>query len=219
MEETTITNQHPLKEEIEKQHPQNTTKSHTRIYAIRTILYAIVAVWLRFLKDKDIDVLFESFPKDIKDNVAFIITLLKQSKEYNVDHDSATKYAKESAASILNYNSDDNFLTSAKYAASAVAFIASDAAASISASDAMKAAESAESVHITEAKYVAEARRYAKQYLGIIYQIEIEASVNARDAAASSAVRISTEADKNVILNAKYAALLYLISAYLYLKI
>ena len=85
MDKTTNTNQHQIKEEIEKQHPLNTTKSHTQIYAIRTILYAIVAVWLRLLKGEDIDVLFNSFTKDIKDNVAFIITLLKQSKKYNVD--------------------------------------------------------------------------------------------------------------------------------------
>ena len=108
-----------LEEEIKKQHPLNFDKSDTKIYAIRTILYAIVAVYLRFFKDDDICILFKSLQENNKDKFAFIKTLLEHAKYatscicYDVA-ESAKIYANDTAEQhIAKFEADFTVIKSA----------------------------------------------------------------------------------------------------------
>ena len=60
---------------------------HAPIYAIRTILYAIVTVWLKFFKDKDIDIdkLLKLHYDKNKNSIDFIKTLLNQYKKSSIE--------------------------------------------------------------------------------------------------------------------------------------
>ena len=218
MEETTITNQHQLKEEINKQYPIDDKKpdTHTKIYAIHTILYAIVSVWLRFFKDKDISILFASLREKNKVDFDYIKTLLNQFKEYAAETvaksaASASDLATDSAASAAKHPASvDAAVIAAKKAAESVAYFAKDSAAFFAVWYANDAYESA--------------RKYASSY-------SVEAMVNLDDSSCfASALDFSTKsgAIKNAVtsdandtdstLTASHA-LLYLISAYIYFKL
>ena len=127
-----------LDKKISKQHPLNVDKSDTQIYAIRTILYTIVTVWLRFFKDRDIRVLFVSLPHTNKVEFDFINTLLNQCKDLSQsDAESATQFAAKSAAKFadlvaaksancVSVVSDNKFAKSAKECADCAAKCVAD---------------------------------------------------------------------------------------------
>jgi hypothetical protein len=108
-----------LKATINKEYP---IKQDAKIHAIHTILYAILAVRIQFLKDIDIniDVWFNLCLKDI--NVGFIKTLLIHSKNFDAKDASASlsaakdaeKYA--SASASLSADVADAAYASAEYA-------------------------------------------------------------------------------------------------------
>ena len=74
--------------------------SSIQIYAIRTILYDIIAVWLRFFKDKDISILFASLREKNTDDFDYIKTLLNQCKNFSV----SVAYDAASSAKDVSYS-------------------------------------------------------------------------------------------------------------------
>ena len=203
----TITNTYKLDD--------NLLDTHTKIYAIHTILYAIVAVWLRFFKDKDINVLFKSLQKNNEDKFVFINILLNQSKEYAAETvaksaASASDLATASAASAAKHPASvDAAVIAAKKAAESVAYFATDSPAFFAVSYANDAYESA--------------RKYASYSVEATVNLDVSScSVSALDfSTKSGAIKnaIISEANDTDSTLTESRALLYLISAYIYFKL
>jgi hypothetical protein len=205
-----------LEEEIKKQHPLNFDKSDTKIYAIRTILYAIVAVYLRFFKDDDICVLFKSLQENNKDKFAFIKTLLEHAKYATccICYDAAESakiYANDTAEQhIAEFEAYFTVIKStlAEFAAEFTA-IKSTLAEYTTESTAKYAVNSAEftAIKATLAEYTAESTaKYAVNYAAAKYASKYTAKYAVYSAAAKYAKYVACSETYHVASeNAKLA--------------
>ncbi len=182
-----------LKDIITNEHKIDDKKpdTHTKIYTIHTILYAIVTVWLRFLKDKNIDVLFEQFPNEIK-------TLLEQCKESDID-DATKLTACAKSLAVGEHGAIYVDTTARSVLWPTVADYASDSAAADHDTATERAAETA---------YYAARRMFRSAY----FPINMPCSAEER-------VEEVVKYVGTLECSKPERAILYLISAYLYLKI
>ena len=103
-----------LRKKINKEHNIDHIEDPLKIakkYAIHTILYAIVAVWVQFFKNENIDDVFNSDQTDL--NITFIKSLL------NIDDSVTIEYLKidtEYSVSHTKYNASHTLYDVAKHA-------------------------------------------------------------------------------------------------------
>ena len=113
MEETTNAIKQ-LEDAINKQHPIISNKPDTKNHAIHTILYAIIAVWLRFSEDVNSNNLFKYLPDKNKDEFAFVNKLLNQCTDLaDLAQNASAKSAKSAKSASVDAFSD----ASAEYSA------------------------------------------------------------------------------------------------------
>jgi hypothetical protein len=172
----------------------NLPATHEKIYAIRIILYVIVAVWLRFFKDKDISILFASLSQKNTDDFDYIKTLLNQCKNFTVFVASTAANAALSVAYVAvsktRTDYSDHALLSATYATRTV-----------------NCGEKAKDAAYHAAFFAANSYEEAKTfYSGVKSELAISVAKFAEDIANS---------EESV---AAYTALFYLINAYIFIK-
>ena len=202
--------------------------THTKIYTIHTILYAIVAVRLQLFDDTTIDKFVNSYliNDNVNNNFNFIKTLLKKSTAefaINYDTDDAAKkvaknvakkvavssvasYAMESAESACKNGTDDDIDDDMKRIAKRAKNVANDLVNT--------AKNVSDSVN-----YLVHPTKYVTPYLvHTVEDISFCASFATKNVAATDAAcNIAKSANK--INDDENYILLYLISAYLYLSI
>ena len=212
MEETTLTLKQLEDKIINKHKIYDNLFTNTRRYAIRAILYAIVTVWIRFFKDNDndnyINDLFKSLPDKNEHDVAFIKTLLKQYKKNETD---SSRSAVEFVANCARAESDaaDSTLKLARAKYTRVKSARAKYARNKSTCAVYSAAHAA---------HVAEYAAVSDTHSGVEYSVaSIARAACAADSAAHAACAAYTYSV--VEYSASERALLYLISAYIYLKI
>jgi hypothetical protein len=106
-----------LEDAINKQHPRISNKPDTKNHAIHTILYAIIAVWLRFFEDVNNNNLFKYLPDKNKDEFAFVNKLLNQCTDLADLADLAKNASSKSAKSAKSDAADAFSDASAEYSA------------------------------------------------------------------------------------------------------
>ena len=205
-----------LQQTISEHYPINAgcPQHHTKLYAIHTILYAIVAMRLRFFKNDDIRKLFaplknignEELNEKLNEKLNFIFTLLDTYKDLNVE--SAAECVAESfkPAGKLFKPAGKLFKPAASFSESATE----------SASDSVADSEKRFNESATESakKCVADSDKYSIDVADSQYDIYIGYITDAQTNADFAYLSYSAANSANKTKSAKLA-LLHLIYAYL----
>ena len=184
-QEDPITNEYKIGDDKSK---------HATIYAIRTILYAIVTVWLKFFKDKDIDKLLKLHYDKNKNSIDFIKTLLNQYKKSSIED--IAKYA---------------------YLAAVSAYLAAETIAKCDTTKNSSTATSSDNCNVVYPENVAcAAAKSAKA------AVEYDTATILKAEAYSTAFVAATYSNSFCVYNddnsSEVLALFYLIDAYIYFK-